>query len=148
MIPGALGGACNLSPFTLVRPPAVDHEELTGRIIGCAMTVQRALGPGHLESVYQNALAHELRKAALVVECRKGIQVRYDGQIVGDFVADMLVDGCVIVENKALRALARTHEAQLVNYLTATGIEIGLLLNFGAERLEFRRKTRTYRPRS
>lgn len=110
------------------------------------MNVHRALSSGFLESVYQNALAHELRKAALVVECRKRIQVRYDGQIVGDFVADMLVDGCVIVENKALRALLQVHEVQLVNYLTATGIDVGLLLNFGAERLEFRRKTRTYRP--
>ena len=125
----------------------MEQWELTERIIGCAMTVHRILGPGFLESVYQNALVHELRKAALAVDCERKIQVTYDGVVVGEFSADMLVEGVVLVENKAVHALAPTHEVQLVNYLTATGIEIGLLLNFGAERLEFKRKTRTYRPK-
>jgi GxxExxY protein len=125
----------------------MEHAELTEKIIGCAMKVHRTLGPGFLESVYQNALAHELRKAGLRVECEKPIQVTYDGIVVGDFAADMLVEGAVMVENKAVQALAPAHEVQLVNYLTATGIEIGLLLNFGAEKLEFKRKHRTYRPK-
>jgi GxxExxY protein len=125
----------------------MEHEQLTEKIIGCAMAVHRVLGPGFLESVYQNALAHELRKAGLKVECGRKVQVTYDTVIVGDFACDMLVEGCVLVENKAVQALAPAHEVQLVNYLTATGIEVGLLLNFGAQRLEFKRKTRTYKPR-
>lgn len=124
----------------------MEHEKLTETIIGCAMKVHSALGPGFLESVYQNALAHELRKAGLRVECEKPIQVRYDGVVVGDFSADLLVEGVVMVENKAVQTLAPAHEVQLVNYLTATGIEVGLLLNFGAEKLQFKRKHRTYRP--
>jgi GxxExxY protein len=125
----------------------MEHEKLTEHIIGCAITVHRALGPGFLESVYQNALVHELRKAGLTAECERKIAVQYDDIIVGDFIADMLVEGQVLIENKAVQTVAPAHEAQLVNYLTATGIEIGLLLNFGAPRLEFKRKTRTYRPK-
>ena len=125
----------------------MEHEKLTETIIGRAMQVHRTLGPGFLESVYQKALAHELGKAGLRVECEKPIQVRYDGVLVGDFAADMLVEELVMVENKAVQTLASAHEVQLVNYLTATGVEIGLLLNFGGEKLEFKRKHRTYRPR-
>jgi GxxExxY protein len=125
----------------------MDQGELTEKIIGCAMTVHRILGPGFLESVYQNALAHELRKAGIEVACERKIQVTYDGVAVGDFSADMLAHQTILIENKAVQRLGPAHEVQLVNYLTATGIEIGLLLNFGAERLEFKRKTRTYRPK-
>jgi GxxExxY protein len=124
----------------------MEHARLTEAIIGGAMKVHNTLGPGYLESVYQNALAHELRRRGLFVELRKRVRVRYDGIVVGDFVADMLVEGSVLVENKAIRSLAPEHEAQLVNYLTATMIDVGLLLNFGAERLTFKRKARTYRP--
>jgi GxxExxY protein len=126
----------------------MEHEKLTEAIIGCAMKVHRTLGPDFLESVYQNALAHELRKAGLQVECEKSIKVTYDGVTVGDFSADMLVEGVVMIENKSAQALNPAHEVQLVNYLTATGIEIGLLLNFGAQQLEFKRKHRTYRPKT
>jgi GxxExxY protein len=130
-----------------MRVSYMEHEKLTETIIGCAMKVHRELGPGFLESVYQNALAHELRKAGLRVECEKLIRVTYDGVAVGDFSTDMLVEDVVLVENKAVQALNSAHEAQIVNYLTATGIEIGLLLNFGAGTLEFKRKHRTYRPK-
>ena len=126
----------------------MEHEDLTRKIIGCAMTVHRVLGPGFLESVYQNALTHELRKAGLKVECGVKVSVSYDGVVVGDFVCDLLIKGLILVENKAVHALTSAHEVQLVNYLTATGIEVGLLLNFGAERLEFKRKSRTYRPKA
>jgi GxxExxY protein len=126
----------------------MEDEELTKKIIGCAMKVHSPLGPGFLESVYQKALAHELRKAVLKVECERPIAVHYDGVIVGDFSADMLVEGRVLPELKANQALAPANEVQLVNYLTATGLEVGLLLNFGRERLEFKRKTRTYRPKN
>jgi GxxExxY protein len=125
----------------------MEHKELTQHIINCAMKVHRTLGPGFLESVYQNALAHELRKIGLKTECGKKIQVIYDGVVVGDFVADMLIHELVMVENKAVQKLLIAHEVQLINYLTATGIEIGLLINFGAESLQFRRKYRTYRPK-
>jgi GxxExxY protein len=109
------------------------------------MKVHRTLGPGYLESVYEKAFAHEMRKAGLNVECQVPIQVSYDGVIVGDFIADMRVEKRVLVENKAIQALHTAHEVQLVNYLTATGIEIGLLINFGTARLEFKRKHKTYR---
>jgi len=126
----------------------MEDQELTEKIIGCAMKVHSTLGPGFLESVYQKALAHELRKAGLPVECEKPITVQYDGVPVGDFSADLLVENRVMLELKANQGLAPANEVQLVNYLTATGIELGLLLNFGAERLQFKRKTRTYQPKS
>src|SRR4030095_8137973 len=126
----------------------MEHEELTEKIIGCAMTVHRTLGPGFLESVYHNALTHEIRKRGLVVECDKRITVTYDGVPVGDFVADMLVQELVLIENKAVQALSPAHEVQLVNYLTATGVEIGLLMNFGSNRLEFKRKSSIHHPGS
>jgi GxxExxY protein len=123
----------------------MEDEALTEAIIGCAMKVHRTLGPGFLESVYENAFAHEMRKTGLHVECQVPIKVYYDGIVVGDFSADMLVEGRILIENKAVLALNTAHEVQLVNYLTATGIEIGLLINFGAARLDFKRKYRTYR---
>ena len=104
------------------------------------MRVHNTLGQGFLEIVYRNALLHELRKEGMQAESEKRIQVFYDGVLVGDFLADIVVEERVLVENKAVRALAAVHEVQVVNYLTATGIEVGLLLNFGAERLEFKRK--------
>ena len=118
--------------------------DLAGQVIGCAMKVHSALGPGFLESVYQNALAHELRKAGSNVELEVRLQVRYDGIVVGSFDADMLVNKVVLIENKAVQALVPAHEVQLVNYLTATGLDEGLVLNFGASRLEFKKKFRVY----
>jgi GxxExxY protein len=123
----------------------MEHTDLTERIIGSAMKVHRALGPGFLESVYQSALALELEMSDLEVRCQERIEVRYRGSIVGEFVTDMLVNGAVIVENKAVRMLAPAHEAQLVHYLTATGLDVGLLLNFGAASLQIKRKSRLYR---
>ena len=116
--------------------------DLSGQIIGLAMKVHSALGPGFLESVYQNALIWELGKGGLRSEAQKPISVKYNGQIVGAFAADLLVNDSVIVEVKAIQTLAKPHEIQLVNYLTATGLNEGLLLNFGADRLEFKKKFR------
>jgi GxxExxY protein len=118
--------------------------DLCGEVIGLAMKVHSALGPGFLESVYQNALIWELRKSAFKVEAEKPITVQYDGQIVGAFTADLLVNNSLIVELKATQSLAKTHEVQLVNYLVATGYEQGLM-NFGAERLEFKKNFATRR---
>jgi len=116
--------------------------DICGRIIGAAMKVHSTLGPGFLESVYQNALIWELRKNGLKAEAERPITVRYDGEIVGAFAADVLVNDKVIVELKVGLAIAKAHEVQLVNYLVATGLDEGLLLNFGAERLEFKKKFR------
>jgi len=121
---------------------ATKEYDLCGQVIGAAMKVHSALGPGFLESVYQNALIWELRKGGFKAEAERPISVRYDGQIVGAFTADFLVNDSLIVELKAIQLLAKTHEVQLVNYLVATGIDEGLLLNFGAERLEFKKKFR------
>ena len=127
------------------RVNEMEHEELTDRIIGCAMRVHSILGPGFLESVYEKALAHELGKAGLRTECQKPITVAYDGIVVGEFSADMFVEDTVMVENKAVQTLQAINEVQLVNYLTATRVDVGLLLNFGSDRLQFKRKHRTRR---
>jgi len=123
----------------------MEDEELSRNIIGCAMRVHATLGPGFLESVYEKALAHELLKNGLKVDCQRSLQVFYDGVVVGDFVADMLVEDRIIIENKSVSNLVTPHEIQLVNYLTATNLEFGILLNFGAPSLEFKRKHRKYR---
>jgi len=106
------------------------------------MRVHSALGPGFLESVYQNALVLELQKSGFKVDARRSITVHYDGQVVGVFTADLLVNASLILELKANQLLAKPHEVQLVNYLVATGIDEGLLLNFGTQRLEYKRKFR------
>ena len=116
--------------------------DLCGQVIGAAMRVHSALGAGFLESVYQNALILELQKLGLKIDSERPITVRYDGQVVGFFTADLLVNDSLILELKANQLLAKAHEAQLVNYLVATGIDEGLLLNFGAERLEYKKKFR------
>jgi GxxExxY protein len=121
---------------------APEAYDLCGKAIGLAMKVHSALGPGFLESVCQNALAWELRKSGFKAEAERPISVQYDGQIVGVFTADLLVNDSLIVELKANQSLAKAHEVQLVNYLVATGVDEGLLLNFGAERLEFKKKFR------
>ena len=109
------------------------------RVIGCAFTVSNTLGSGFLERVYENALAHELRKAGLVVARQHPVQVFYDGVVVGDYAVDLLVEASIIIELKAVRVLDRIHTAQCLNYLKATGFRLGLLLNFGNPRLEIRR---------
>ena len=112
------------------------------RIIGCAFTVLNELGPGFLEKMYESALAHELRKSGIDVAQQYAIEVRYDGVVVGDYTADLLIEGTVIVELKAVKALDSIHTAQCMNYLKATGLHLALLLNFGHPRLEIRRVVR------
>ena len=115
------------------------HAELTERIIGAAYRVHNVLGFGFLEKVYENALALELSDDGLAVARQQLVPVRYKGRPVGDYVADLVVADKVIVEVKAVGALDRVHEVQLVNYLKATGIEVGLLINFG-RKVEVKRK--------
>jgi GxxExxY protein len=109
----------------------VKHEQLTGQIIKAFYAVYQALGYGFLEKVYENSLAIELRKMRLEVVQQAEIKVYYAGVVVGEYYADLLVADAVIVEIKAVRALLKEHEAQLLNYLKATPYEVGLLLNFG-----------------
>jgi GxxExxY protein len=122
----------------------MDINVLTERIIGCAYAVHRALGPGFLEKVYENALRIDLEEAGLSVTQQQPIPVRYRDRLVGDFYADLMVEGRVIVELKAVQNLAKEHEVQLVNYLTATGIDDGLLINFGSS-VQVKRKFRQYK---
>ncbi len=114
-------------------------NKVTEQIIGCAFTVANTLGHGFLEKVYENALAYELRKAGLRVSQQQGIQVHYEDVVVGEYVADLLVEDRVIVELKAVKALDDTARAQCVNYLKATRMEICLLINFGQPRVDVKR---------
>ena len=116
-----------------------EHDALTESVLGCAFKVVNTLGPGFLEKVYENALAHDLRKSGLVVVQQTQIQVTYDGQVVGNYVADLLVEDSLIVELKACKALEDIHIAQCLNYLKATGLHTCLLLNFGTPKLQIRR---------
>ena len=107
------------------------YGDLTEKIIGCFYRVYNTLGYGFLEKVYENALAIEFEKEGLKFGKQVGIEVLYDEKIVGTYVADFIVEGKVVVEVKALVGFGGTEKAQLLNYLKATGIEVGLLLNFG-----------------
>ena len=114
-------------------------------VMDCAVRVRQQLGPGYLESVYKNAILVELRKLGLEYEVELPITVHYDSVVVGEFKADIVVEKMLILELKAVRALHVAHEVQLVNYLTATGVNDGLLINFGSEEIQFKRKFRVYR---
>jgi len=100
------------------------------------------MGFGYLESVYEKCILIELQKAGLKAELQVHIQIEYQGEIVGDFIADIIVENLVIIELKSVRQLAMAHEAQLVNYLVATGKPIGLLLNFSETKVEVKRKVK------
>jgi len=115
---------------------------LTEKIIGCAYQVYNKMGFGFLESVYEKCLLIELRKAGLKAESQIPITVNYDDEVVGEFVADILVEDIVILELKSVRRIVKAFEVQLVNYLVATKKDIGLLLNFGQQKVEVKRKTR------
>ena len=115
------------------------EEELTYKIRGCVYEVSRELGAGFLELVYKNALLHELSNAGLRYESEKKILVRYKGTQVGLYAADIIVEEKVILELKAQKQLTKAHEAQILNYLKATGIQVGLLINFTHPKAEVKR---------
>ena len=119
------------------------HDDITQSIIGCAFEVINELGSGFLESVYENAMVLALSESGLRVQSQVPIPVMFRGKRVGDFYADLLVDGKVIVELKAVRSVVPEHQAQIINYLNATGVEVGLLINFGNSKLEVKRFTRS-----
>jgi GxxExxY protein len=114
-------------------------DKITETIISCGMKVSNALGAGFLEKVYENALVLELKKIGLKAEQQKKIAVMYEGSVVGDYFADVLVNDQVIVEVKALKGINESHHAQLLNYLKATGMRVGLILNFGTPRMGIKR---------
>jgi len=125
-----------------------EDYDLAGKVIGAAMEVHRTLGPGFVESVYENALLVELAASQLAFDSQKALTVIYKNQCVGDFVADIIVDKALIIELKSVQSLLPIHEVQLVNYLTVTGIEEGVLLNFGSESLQFKKKFRKPEPKN
>ena len=115
------------------------HEETTSKIIGAAFEVHDQLGHGFLERVYQRALQVELLRRGATAELEKRIQVQYKGAIVGDYDVDLLVDGCVALEIKVAPQYDRRDEAQLLNELKATGLKVGMLVNFGRAKVEYKR---------
>ncbi len=120
----------------------MEYKELTEKVIGCAYRVYNKMGFGFLEKVYEKCLLIELRKTGLKLESQKSITVTYEDEIVGEFVADIVVDNTLILELKSVRRIVEAHEVQLVNYLVATGKPIGLILNFGERKVEVKRKVR------
>ena len=120
----------------------MEFKEITEKIIGCAYKVYNTMGYGFLESVYEKCLLIELRKAGLKSEYQKQIIVNYEGEVVGNFIADIFVEELIILELKSVKNIAKAHEVQLVNYLVATGTNVGLLINFGEDKVEIKRKVR------
>jgi len=121
------------------------YKELSYAIVGAAMEVHRLLGPGFLEAIYQAALAHELSLRAIPFEQHFKLPVTYKGLALGDYEADFVVEKKIILELKAMQSLNSKHEAQAVHYLAATGLQLAILLNFGADSLEYRRVIREKR---
>ncbi len=120
----------------------MEYRDVTDIIIGCAYRVYNQMGFGYLESVYEKCLLIELRKNALQAESQKAITVYYDNEIVGKFIADIVVNDTIILELKSVRSISKAHEVQLVNYLVATGKPVGLILNFGESKVDIKRKIR------
>jgi GxxExxY protein len=120
----------------------MEHEELTEKIIGAAYNVYNKMGFGFLESVYEKCSLIELAKNGLKAESQKPIIVKYDNEVVGEFKADVIVEDTVILELKSVKQIMQAHEVQLVNYLVATGKPVGLILNFGEQKVEVKRKVK------
>ena len=120
----------------------MEKEDITHKIIGCAYTVFNALGFGFLESIYHKALLIELQKAGLKVESEKALKVYYNDIVIGDFSIDIFVEDAVVIELKSVENLSKAHEVQLVNYLNGLEKEIGLLINFGPNGVDVKRKYR------
>jgi GxxExxY protein len=131
----------NMEPSDAPRPE-LQYGRITENIIGCAFEVINELGAGFLESVYERALAIALSDKGLKVQCQYPAQVYFRNRVVGNYYADLLIEGKVVVELKAVKALIPEHQAQVINYLKATGLEVALLVNFGNPKLEFKRLTR------
>ena len=121
------------------RAGRIVHRELSYSVVGCAQQVHAGLGPGFPEAVYQKAVCHELIKAKIPFQSQAEMDVAYDGIICGAFKADLVVDDRIILELKAVDCLSAQHDAQALTYLKASGLKLAILINFGEERLVFRR---------
>lgn len=115
------------------------HKELSYKIIGLAMEVYNKLGYGFLEKVYENALMILFQREGIQAEQQVPIKVYFEGKVIGDYVADILVENKIILELKSVENIIDVHRAQVLNYLTATGFHLAIILNFGKEKLEFER---------
>jgi GxxExxY protein len=124
------------------------HQKITQRILGAAFKVHSTLGPGFLETVYEEALAHELQSRGINCSRQIEIPIHYDGVMVGKHRLDLSVEESVIVERKAIKELAEIHTAIMISYLTATNLSVGLLLNFAKTKLDFKRIVRERSPYS
>ncbi|MHC4204806.1 MAG: GxxExxY protein [Planctomycetota bacterium] len=120
----------------------MQHKELTEKIIAAAYDVYNKMGFGFLESVYEKCLLIELRKRNLKAESQKPVIVKYENEVVGEFKVDVIVEDIIILELKSVRQIIQAHEVQLVNYLVATGKPVGLILNFGEQQVEVKRKVK------
>ena len=114
-------------------------NELSHRVIGCAFEVSNTLGAGFFENVYEKALCVELEKSGLNFQCQKSVIVKYKYILVGEYITDIVVEDSLLLELKAVKSLCSEHEAQIMNYLKATGLSYGLLLNFGKPKLGIKR---------
>ena len=119
----------------------MENKEITEKIIGCAYKVYNKMGFGFLESIYEKCLIIEFKRAGLKVESQKKLTVFYEKEIVGEFIADIIINN-IIIELKSVQKIIKTHEVQLVNYLVATGLDTGLIINFGPEKVSIKRKYR------
>ena len=126
--------------INLKEKETMEYSELTEKIIGCAYSVYNKMGFGYLESVYEECVLIELRKAGLKVESQKSLTVFYENETVGEFIADIIVNDTIILELKSAKQIIKAHEVQLVNYLVATGKPVGLILNFSESKVEVKRK--------
>jgi len=120
----------------------MQHSEITEKIIVCAYKVYNKMGYGYLESVYEKCMLIELESIGFNVETQRSLKVIYEGHVVGDFVADIIVNDTVIVELKSVSKIIKAHEIQLVNYLVSTNKPIGLILNFVKDKVEVKRKVK------
>ena len=112
-------------------------KELSYKVIGCAMMVHNELGSGFLEKVYENAMVISLKEKGIKVEQQKEIVIQFHGETIGNYIADLLVDDKIIIELKCAINISETHKAQIANYLKATGKRLGIIINFGKEKLEY-----------
>lgn len=119
--------------------PIVLYKELSYQIMSAVFEVHNILGPGFLEAVYEKALLSELKRRKISAEAQKGINISYKGDNVGNYFADIVVNDQIILELKTVEYLKSIHEAQVMNYLKATGYKLGILINFAAERIEYKR---------
>jgi len=115
------------------------EEDLIYKIVGKAMKIHNDLGNGFLEKVYENAMVLLLKKENIFVESQKAVKVIYQGEIIGDYIADLVIEKKIIVELKTVEKISNIHKAQLLNYLKVTGFKVGLLINFKNEKLEYQR---------